>query len=677
MIRIERKPPPEIFLNSSFQKEVDILLKIAREEAEVRRLNKVYRTKIGGPKIQQLRNEILRALKNKLAVDFNYKCAYCESRTEGELEHFRPKSSARGLNGEFSFEHYWWLEFEWRNLYHVCTTCNRNKASWFPVEGKRVKIGTHYDELLKEEYLLIDPCNDFPEKHFTYDKSGHILPLSERGKITIDILKLNRPHLLRARKVILEEQRKVLRTSNNSSNLLREIYDKNSQLDYLGLRRYLVNNRHNKKVNTTRNIRFSKYGVMNSYVSSFEIKNFKRIKNLKLTVSDNAAKQNKAPWTVFLGENGVGKSSMLQAISLALSDENYINTLASGNSIINNSAKTGFVIVNTDDEFGQLKINFKKTSSKIESNFKSVPNYVIGFGSTRIFRQKNLKSEENRKFIKIGNLFDHTVGISNPEQWLLGLTKELFVNAGAILLKALGFGRGWRIHRKQNQIFISKGSRAHNLETLSDGYKSAIAVIVNIMAALRKSTSGFDEISGIVLIDELELHLHPTWKLKYVKSFRLAFPKIQVFATTHDPLCLKGLYDGEIVLIKANKSGGIKCITELPSIEGLKAEQILTSEFFGLNSTIDPEDEQDFNVYYDLLSKTKLSEVQTNRLQDLQIKIISKRQIGDSLRDELAMFAADEVIAKQYLTGKLLERDKLKKATVDVLTTLLNDNENL
>lgn len=673
MIRIERKAPPELFLTMSFKNEMDMLLKISREEAEKRRHGQRYIAKNRNINIQKFRNQILRSAKEKLAEDFNYKCAYCESTVEGELDHFRPKSSARGLNGDFSFEHYWWLEYEWGNLYNVCSTCNRNKASWFPVQGKRIEINSSYEYLSKEKYLLIDPCIDFPQEHFTYDKNGQILPLSERGKITIDILKLNRPHLLRARKIILSDQLKALQRSNNIALLINEI-EENLLLDYLGIRRYALSIwRDNTKVGIVTKQKFSQYSVMNSYVTSFEIKNFKRIKSLKLTITDNAAKENKAPWTVFLGENGVGKSSILQAIALTLSDKKYIGNLATTKFILNNKASVGYVVINSDDELGQLEINFRKGSRVIDSNFKNAINYVIGFGSTRIFKQKELKSEENRKFVRVGNLFNHTIAISNPEQWILSLSPKLFINAGAIILKALGLERGWKIHKKQNKVFISKGNHSQSLEALSDGYKSAISVIVNVMATLRKSTSGFDDISGIVLIDEIELHLHPKWKLKFVKSFRAAFPKIQVFATTHDPLCLKGLYDGEVVLIKENKSGGIKCITELPSIEGLKAEQILTSEFFGLSSTIDPDDEEDFNRYYALLSKSNLSNNQTMELQDLQIKILSKRQIGDSLRDELTLFAADEVIAKQYMSGKILERDKLKKATVEVLTNLLKN----
>lgn len=674
MIRVERQLPPKFFLQQSVKNEVEYLLKFSREEAEIRRNSRGFKSRSKDYKIQKFRKELLYRLKEKLATDFNFKCAYCENRTEGELEHFRPISSARGLKGDFSFEHYWWLQYEWNNLYHACTTCNRNKASWFPVKGKRVELITPYENLSKEKALLIDPCNDYPEDHFAYEESGEIVALTENAKITIDILKLNRPQLIRLRRQVINEQLKHLKNIKNPKSEIRKLENNNENLDFLGARRFVTKkwlNKTQKKI-SKRRLSFSQVEVMNSYITEIEIKNFKKIRNLKFQISDKAAEKGEAPWLVFLGENGVGKSSILQAIAMTLSDPKYFSKFINKRSILNNKSESGNVLLKTDDEPGILKISLSKKPEAIISTYKKVPNYVIGFGATRIYKQKNLKSEEQRKFIRIGNLLDHTIAIINPEDWLLNLPPKIFSNAGAIIIKALAFGKGWKIHKKRGKIYITKGSLTQSLDSLSDGYKSAISLIVNIMAALRKSTSGFDDISGIVLIDEIELHLHPKWKLKFIKSFRAAFPKIQVFATTHDPLCLKGLYDREIVLIKETKRGGINCISELPSIEGLKAEQILTSEYFGLSSTIDPEDEEEFNRYYFLLGKVNLKEDERQELEGLQIKVLSKRQIGDSLRDELTMFAADEVIAREYLTGKILQRDRLKQATVDVLSNLLS-----
>jgi len=109
-------------------------------------------------------------------------------------------SNARGLEKDFSREHYWWLTYEWENLYLSCSNCNRYKSSWFPVEGKRAKPLTPLKEIqFEEKALLVDPCFDRPEEHLVYDDKGNVDFLTAKGKTTIGILKLNRADLIFAR----------------------------------------------------------------------------------------------------------------------------------------------------------------------------------------------------------------------------------------------------------------------------------------------------------------------------------------------------------------------------------------------------------------------------------------------------------------------------------------------
>jgi hypothetical protein len=115
------------------------------------------------------------------------------------MDRFRPKSGAIGLDGVPSADHYWWLAYEWTNLYLVCLACNKIRGDRFPVEKTRAKPGALGDELLKEKPLLIDPCHDFPEDHLVFNENGFIASDSHRGKITIDILGLNRTPLVIAR----------------------------------------------------------------------------------------------------------------------------------------------------------------------------------------------------------------------------------------------------------------------------------------------------------------------------------------------------------------------------------------------------------------------------------------------------------------------------------------------
>src|SRR5688572_11899819 len=76
-----------------------------------------------------------------IAIDvFHGKCAYCETPQVSELTHHRPKSGAKGFKGIVDPEHYFWLAFEWTNLYLTCGICNSNKRTMFPVEGPRAAV---------------------------------------------------------------------------------------------------------------------------------------------------------------------------------------------------------------------------------------------------------------------------------------------------------------------------------------------------------------------------------------------------------------------------------------------------------------------------------------------------------------------------------------------------------
>jgi hypothetical protein len=76
-----------------------------------------------------------------LEQTLNGKCAYCESLISLSspviLDRFRPTQDAVGLDGQFAEDHYWWLAYEWFNLYSCCADCNRLKATRFPVGAAR------------------------------------------------------------------------------------------------------------------------------------------------------------------------------------------------------------------------------------------------------------------------------------------------------------------------------------------------------------------------------------------------------------------------------------------------------------------------------------------------------------------------------------------------------------
>jgi uncharacterized protein (TIGR02646 family) len=150
---------------------------------------------------------------------FHGKCAYCESdlgvdQHRGDVEHFRPKKRVRDENNEVVYvgekEHpgYYWLAYEWTNLFPACRGCNQSggtygKSDRFPIKGRRAT--TYKDKLEDEDPLLLNPYDDKPEEHLIFDPdTGFIAGLTEKGRMTIKILGLDREELSGMRKRIAE-----------------------------------------------------------------------------------------------------------------------------------------------------------------------------------------------------------------------------------------------------------------------------------------------------------------------------------------------------------------------------------------------------------------------------------------------------------------------------------------
>jgi hypothetical protein len=168
---------------------------------------------------------------------FHGKCAYCEAKIildqhDGDVEHFRPKGGVTDENdrpvairdkGGRSRQHpgYYWLAYDCLNLLPACIACNRPKnldqnrrvGKWnrFPV------VGTHastQSEVALEQPLLLNPlaAEDDPALHLAFDpETGRIIGRTERGRMTVEILNLNREGLPEARRDVYDSVRARIR----------------------------------------------------------------------------------------------------------------------------------------------------------------------------------------------------------------------------------------------------------------------------------------------------------------------------------------------------------------------------------------------------------------------------------------------------------------------------------
>ena len=144
-----------------------------------------------------------------------------------------------------------------------------------------------------------------------------------------------------------------------------------------------------------------------------------------------------------------------------------------------------------------------------------------------------------------------------------------------------------RIEDKPTQLVIQKNNQKISFDKLSDGEKCYITLVLDIARRLATSNAGGDSPllgSQIVMIDEVDLHLHPSWQLHVISNLEKKFPNCQFFITSHSSLVLSSLRDsGQLVVLRDGKRLEV---SDIPY--GDNGDYIL-KRFFSLNEVRNPE----------------------------------------------------------------------------------------
>lgn len=662
MIRVDRhtQKPPAILSSANAER--------ARAEVEEFFLGKDAGALQSTPRFQP-RLYGHPTVREALSRLFHDKCAFCESYIAAtmrpEIHFFRPKYGALDLDGKVSREHYHWLVYDWDNLYPVCISCNRAAGAKFPVQGRRAPIGAVGEVLGRERPLLLDPCLDDPDADLAFDDEGPVAPRSEKGAATIDVFALNRPDLVRARATAITGAladvrrvparefvmppdsaayagalRQVLARTIGSSQFSSGRYESTSASDWPGPRE--------TKAAVKRMVRAEeKRMTVPVQVESIELRNFRAIEELDL---DFAAVADTAPWTMLLGENGAGKTSILQALALALAgEEQRGRAIEDAGALVRHGARSGQVRVHVRGALKPIELRLNRGRKRFRALGEGDPAVLAAYGAGRVpgRRAADDPPPTGAPRPRIENLFEPTMPLVRPEPWLAGLDRKLFHAAALALKRVLDTGDDAVLARRSGGVVLKSSEGTQKLADLSDGYRSMIALATDLMSVMVRRYDSLEAAEGIVLIDEIGAHLHPTWQMRIVEAMRAAFPHVQFITTTHDPLCLRGVKNGEVVVLHKPKGRPVFARTDLPPVEGLRVDQLLTSEHFGLKSTIDPTLEKLFDAYYALLAKRRPTKRDERRIEKLRDQLADHRLLGFTRRERLALEAADEFLAQE------------------------------
>ncbi|MBE9227975.1 AAA family ATPase [Phormidium sp. LEGE 05292] len=381
---------------------------------------------------------------------------------------------------------------------------------------------------------------------------------------------------------------------------------------------------------------------------------------------------NPAQWTVILGNNGVGKTTLLRCLA-SMGIEVIDGNKESLRPILYKRSKSILIwheldILEENSAEFKLQVAYDSllSSSRMEDN-KSSSNqtqfqmveiemglsyfYSVGFlselagficygyGATR--RMGKTLLTESFDAENSVSLFSEEASLINAEEWLLqtdyaarsasGKIQERFqkqVNQIIEILKRiLPEVEDIRIAPADEDIplpraeFLTPYGWVH-LSSLGLGYRTAIAWMVDLAVRLfRRYPDSEDPLAepAIVLVDEIDLHLHPKWQRTIMDFLTERFPNTQFIVTAHSPLVVQAAKDANIVLLR--REGDRVVIDNNPEIvENWRVDQVLTS-VFELPTARPADLEPLLARRQELLSKARLSKADKAELQELETKI--------------------------------------------------------
>ncbi len=668
------------------------------------------------------------------------KCAYCEVAIplgEEQVEHFRPLGYATGLDGVENGEHYVWLAYEWENLLLACVDCAKAKGSYFPVSGLRGRFRAPLDELFRNERPeVLDPCRDQPWTEIRFHANGTCRHVRRKGEVTIAVLQLNRPSLVRRRARDFQELRARLRDAVLGQNreqlsllfdLSREFVGGRLDVLHSALTRWADHNTIVPAVRETLPGWFERavadavpaarerllfcfdqvydedarlagdtsattiddlaiggthvplppvLGSGRRYpdreIRLIEISDFKGIEHLSLEIARRGERRRDLPCLMLLGENSAGKSTVLEAVALALAGTSAAKRLKlPGSDLLRRDDPDSWDLV--DPPAPRVVVHFREeaepavfTVSRDGRQFEGTAQpsvQVLAYGARRHFSDKAPVVRE--PFDLIRNLFDADRAMPSAEPWLLRMSEDpkIFNAIARALREVLALDETDELILDRDRVAVRVLGRPIPVERLSEGYRCLFSLAVDIIRNLLMSWPDLERARAVVLIDEIETHLHPRWKMRIVSALRRAFPAVQFIVTTHDPLCIRGMDDGEVEVIERDRMGRVHRLDDLPSVRGMRAEQLLTSDYFGLFSTADAELEFDLARVADGDGTFFPA---TDRAQDGEL--ISRIVLGDTMKQQLIHEALDRYLEeREQRRGQGRARKEAITAVLDVL----------
>jgi len=348
-------------------------------------------------------------------------------------------------------------------------------------------------------------------------------------------------------------------------------------------------------------------------IKNLILKNIGPFENAEINFEGNLEDSN--PVIIFTGENGTGKSIIVDAIRVLLlgstqkierqihSNENFFMSLN-----IELPDKQDLTITsNSINRYGNYETNsyeFNKIFSSNKSSYED--NFIINYWSSKLsnesFKISHIQAPEmnsifenslsgvhgNSEVTKLITFFDYLKDSDEPNEKAIGThISHLIKN---IIKFSVTNGELKYISRTKLQPIISIFNREITLDKLSSGNLYLLQRLIYLLKQIYANCVKFDipveqiqNTPGILIIDEAENHLHPKWQKSFLSGLLNVFPNIQIIVTTHSPFIISSVNNSRIFVCSNTEKFSI--VTEETDYYSNKpVEEILLSPLFNTSN---------------------------------------------------------------------------------------------